>query len=656
MADVKISALPASTVALAGTEVLPIVQSSTTKQVSVANLTAGRAVDTLNLSTSGSTSTTPVLGFNASNCNIASGATVASTYLQAVMQNKSGTAGASTNYVLSNDLGTDSTYYGEFGMNSSVFSASTPVDFFSINNGVYFSAHDGDVSVGSGNGFKTYFAWGTTGQSAHVINATGALGFSTNLGTTPALSGTTGFGTAGQALVSAGAAAAPAWGTLGVAGGGTGLTTLTANYIPYGNGTSAFASSANLTFTGSFLSLLGTSAFGASAVRRSSFYFESANRALTATTANLAIGVTDAFGIDVGGQIALSGKYDGTADQIPFGVIKGAKENVTSGNLAGYLAFGTSGSGGGFAEAMRISSTQGVSIGNTTNPGAGNLSVTGTVTANPPSAVFASLPTASTVSGKIYRATDVGINGSLWQSNGTSWVSVSQRVVNLQANIPFIVPSSGSITVTTGALLLTTALDQIYPNCYMYFPAGSWTSSTAGFYYVVMSSTTAGLVYSDKYTSGQPTIPAAPTLVTTGAGAYVQTTGASLTAFSITVPGNTIGANGKFSMALQCVNNNSATSKYYYTSFGGNSQFYTGQTTNQSAPINIPFNWINRGVANKQFVIQYPSLAAQSGTQLTTATTIDTTTNQTASVLLYLNAVTDWCGVVFCSIATESMP
>jgi len=44
MADSKISALPASTTPLAGTEVLPIVQSGATKQVSVANLTAGRAV------------------------------------------------------------------------------------------------------------------------------------------------------------------------------------------------------------------------------------------------------------------------------------------------------------------------------------------------------------------------------------------------------------------------------------------------------------------------------------------------------------------------------------------------------------------------------------------------------------------------------------
>jgi hypothetical protein len=49
MADSKISALPASTTPLAGTEVLPIVQSSTTRQVSVANLTAGRAISATQL-------------------------------------------------------------------------------------------------------------------------------------------------------------------------------------------------------------------------------------------------------------------------------------------------------------------------------------------------------------------------------------------------------------------------------------------------------------------------------------------------------------------------------------------------------------------------------------------------------------------------------
>jgi hypothetical protein len=44
MADLKISQLPAATTPVAGTEVLPIVQSGTTTKVSIADLTVGRAV------------------------------------------------------------------------------------------------------------------------------------------------------------------------------------------------------------------------------------------------------------------------------------------------------------------------------------------------------------------------------------------------------------------------------------------------------------------------------------------------------------------------------------------------------------------------------------------------------------------------------------
>jgi hypothetical protein len=60
MADTKISALTGATTPLAGTEVLPVVQGGATKQVSVANLTAGRAP-----TMSGATlrNTAPVLNF-----------------------------------------------------------------------------------------------------------------------------------------------------------------------------------------------------------------------------------------------------------------------------------------------------------------------------------------------------------------------------------------------------------------------------------------------------------------------------------------------------------------------------------------------------------------------------------------------------------------
>ena len=60
MADVKISGLPASTTPLAGTEVLPIVQGGQTRQVSVANLTAGRAVSATTVSATTSV-TTPIV-------------------------------------------------------------------------------------------------------------------------------------------------------------------------------------------------------------------------------------------------------------------------------------------------------------------------------------------------------------------------------------------------------------------------------------------------------------------------------------------------------------------------------------------------------------------------------------------------------------------
>ena len=175
--------------------------------------------DFTTLSANTVTSTTPVLSFNASNSIATFGSTTSGSYNQLVIQNLSNSSGASTNYVISNNLGTDSTYYGEFGMNSSSYTgAGVPVDFFSINNGIYFSGHDGDITVGSGNGKNLYLAWGSSGQSAHVINSSGAIGLNTNLAAGTG-SGTTNFGTAGQVITSQGSSATPTWTTLSIGGG-----------------------------------------------------------------------------------------------------------------------------------------------------------------------------------------------------------------------------------------------------------------------------------------------------------------------------------------------------------------------------------------------------------------------------------------------------
>jgi hypothetical protein len=58
MADLKISQLPAATTPVAGTEVLPIVQSGTTSKVAISDLTAGRSVAALDITVTTALATT----------------------------------------------------------------------------------------------------------------------------------------------------------------------------------------------------------------------------------------------------------------------------------------------------------------------------------------------------------------------------------------------------------------------------------------------------------------------------------------------------------------------------------------------------------------------------------------------------------------------
>jgi len=67
MADKKISALTASSTPLAGTEVLPIVQSGATVKVAVTDLTAGRSVSATNFIPSGSVAPTNGMYLQAAN-------------------------------------------------------------------------------------------------------------------------------------------------------------------------------------------------------------------------------------------------------------------------------------------------------------------------------------------------------------------------------------------------------------------------------------------------------------------------------------------------------------------------------------------------------------------------------------------------------------
>jgi hypothetical protein len=104
---------------------------------------------------------------------------------------------------------------------------------------------------------------------------------------------------------------------------------------------------------------------GTAAYRSGRLVVKDANRTQTSTLANLHVSTTDAQGIDIGGSIGMGGQVGG--DEAPFAYVSGRKENSTSGNYAGYLAFATQESGGAVAEAARISSTGNFLVGTTSS-------------------------------------------------------------------------------------------------------------------------------------------------------------------------------------------------------------------------------------------------------------------------------------------------
>jgi len=209
--------------------------------------------------------------------------------------------------------------------------------------------------------------------------------------------------------------------------------------------------------------------------------------------------------------------------------------------------------------------------------------------------------------------------------------------------VPILIPSSGTMGAN-GALSAITAISDTYPDMYLYFPAGAvYVASAAGFYYAVMSSTTAGTVYNNVYTPGTnlPNIPASPTPITAAApGAYTQVL-ASIIVISVQVDGGSMGKNGVVRMDLDVMHSNSAAQKILKTNFGGTQQIYWGGAT--AVRILTRHAVINRGRVDKQAYSLY--IDGTSSSYLPLVNSIDTSNNQVFTIALQLTAATDYVGV-----------
>lgn len=206
--------------------------------------------------------------------------------------------------------------------------------------------------------------------------------------------------------------------------------------------------------------------------------------------------------------------------------------------------------------------------------------------------------------------------------------------------LPMIMPPNSTSLSAAGALVLATALDQTYANCFMWFPANAVaTVSAAGMYFVQMSSATNGTVFQNPYLGGTPVVPTALIACTT-ASTYTQTTGSAVTVTFYTVPGNGMGLNGEVTAFGQYRNNNSAGAKTHTMAFGGTAICTLSTTTNQSTAAQR--NIINRAATNLQSVQAAGSNGIGASAGLPPALAIDTTANVILAFQLQLAVATDW--------------
>jgi hypothetical protein len=273
----------------------------------------------------------------------------------------------------------------------------------------------------------------------------------------------------------------------------------------------------------------------------------------------------------------------------------------------------------------------------------------------PGSQTFANLLTNQPASGVAIGTQAVTTDQGLFYSNGTTWIPVGRCAILSQTAIPFIVPPTGGSISAAGALSGIT-LNKTYGSCYMYFPANAVAaSSTAGFYYVVMSSTTAGTVYLNQYTSGQPTIPASPTAVTAGQLTYTTPTTAVI-ALTIPVPPNAMGANGEIEVDYVMIGTSNGDTKTATVGYGvSGGTITTVQTsaisTAGTSDTGVLFRIRNAGVTNAQWSITTPTGdPAQAAATALTGSTIDSTVTENIVFSLQLGTASDYVAIVSHSV------
>lgn len=214
-----------------------------------------------------------------------------------------------------------------------------------------------------------------------------------------------------------------------------------------------------------------------------------------------------------------------------------------------------------------------------------------------------------------------------------------------QSAIPVGISPSGTVA-TGGIVTFGTPLPVIYTSgIFMYFPSAAvYGASAAGFYYVEMNaaSQTVGTVYDNIYVPGITplAIPATPAPISaTGPGAFVGST-LALTVAAATVPGSSLGKNGRLDFQFYGSNNNTASQNKIVSLNLGGQQFYSMNSTTTVCFGVARFVLANRGREDRQVSSNAVTNGQSNATPLVFS--VDTTQDTLVEIKLqHSSSVTD---------------
>lgn len=229
-------------------------------------------------------------------------------------------------------------------------------------------------------------------------------------------------------------------------------------------------------------------------------------------------------------------------------------------------------------------------------------------------------------------------DGGLATFNGSSWQSLPAYVLQ-QVAIKQILPPS-LIMGNNGAYTLGTPLDGTYSGYLWCWPGMIFSGSNSGWFWTVMSSTTQGIVYNNKYQLSQPVIPATPTpFVSTGPGAFTCLINTLVTGLNCNPPAYGTGLHGRLETKFNWTTSNTAGNKTIVVSYGGSNLFSDVETNTSTSGYTTTRTIINQGQLGAQFYtgVNGNGVALGQG-----SLTVDSTKGQWLGLYHFNGVATDW--------------